>query len=396
MPRIFICYRRDDTTELAEELFNALGIVYEEENIFRDEEALTAGTQFKVKITESIVSCDVFLVLVGKNWNPKQLSEEGDFVSFEIQTALKYEKRILVITAEGASPPTDEDLPHELRTLALIQAAPISLRQFKGEFRKLKTAIESLESASDGIFGSYIPRQSSDFIKWLERFLTKSRAHLGQFGIDENFILLLERAKKQLNMADEAVTQESERVANVQAAYEEAEKAAQEARKQLSKAEEKFRACLDERNQAVYRALSEVHPLSEKLRNSGDVADNKKKEFGIFGEYIPIDAHIEAPSGVEVNSDKSEIGLLRRGPRTDIVMWEDTKNPPGTTYVVEAVVGSRDGRGNLYWDADKFEVIERTSEKKATKRWKDNKPCVYRIKSFFRGVESEYCDAVFS
>lgn len=398
MPRVFVCYRRHDTYDESRNLYHALTHVYDEENVFFDENTIPLAGDFRQKITEFIAGCDIVIVMIGSEWDYKLLHEADDYILFEITTALKCQKRLVVVTVNGAKPPNEADLPRAIIDIARIKVIPLIGENFKADFKKIKSVLESTGSSADAIYGNYIPKQSSDFLKWLENFLHKCKQHQeADFGIDQSFIDIIEKAKKQLDIADSVVIRAGETVANVQREYEKAELVAQEARKKLSQAEADLRKLQDDRTQAAYRALSEVHPLSEKLRNNGNVSDNKKKEFGIFGVFVPTFTPVEPPTSVQITRTKS--GWLSKERRVDTLSWTDERNRPDTMYIIEVAKGRITGRGAVIWDDDKFYEIGRTSERTFSKEWSNSEkdaPFIYRVKSFFRGVESRYCDNIVS
>lgn len=201
-----------------------------------------------------------------------------------------------------------------------------------------------------------------------------------------------------MNVADSVVKRAGETVARVQNEYEKAEFVAQEARNNLSKVEADLRKLQDDKTQAAYRALSEVHPLSEKLRNHEDVAVSRKKEFGIFGTFEPTYIVVEPPTSLEITKTIKNVKptFFSEKIRVDTLRWKDEKNCSDTMYIIEVAKGQVSGRGAVVWDKNEFYEIGRTSEKTFTKEWSDSEKkisYIYRIKSFFRGVESMYCDS---
>ena len=140
MSRIFISYRRDDTTAAAcaGRLYDRLTERFGKQNIFMDIDTLKAGTDFVEFINKKVGECDVLIAMIGEQWlelrdeqGNRRLDNPEDWVRLEIATALKREK-ILVVPAMvyGAVLPRSKDLPRPLKKLARRQALEITHKNF--------------------------------------------------------------------------------------------------------------------------------------------------------------------------------------------------------------------------------------------------------------------------
>lgn len=67
-PRVFLSYRRDDTSGHAGRLYDVLAARYGGAQIFMDVDAIPLGSEFSEAISRAIASCDVMIALIGDDW----------------------------------------------------------------------------------------------------------------------------------------------------------------------------------------------------------------------------------------------------------------------------------------------------------------------------------------
>src|SRR5689334_8256872 len=65
MPKVFISYRRDESTGYAGRIHERLARLYGTDCVFMDVDDIDPGTDFIATIESRISSCDVLLVLIG-------------------------------------------------------------------------------------------------------------------------------------------------------------------------------------------------------------------------------------------------------------------------------------------------------------------------------------------
>src|SRR5690242_8320271 len=123
--RVFISYRRDPTEPAAAYLRHCLGRSLGEEKIFRDLDTLQPGQKFEAAVAEAIRNTTVFLVLIGPSWltlrsasGTRRLTDKGDYVRIEIETALKADVEIIPLLIDGAKMPSRRELPGSIAELA--------------------------------------------------------------------------------------------------------------------------------------------------------------------------------------------------------------------------------------------------------------------------------------
>lgn len=119
-------YRRDDTSGYAGRLYERLARHYGEDRVFRDVDAIRAGTDFVDAIHDALARCGAVLVLMGQEWLTPRLHEPGDFVRLEIATALERGVAVIPVFVEDVRMPAAGDLPEPLAPLTRLQGIELS------------------------------------------------------------------------------------------------------------------------------------------------------------------------------------------------------------------------------------------------------------------------------
>ena len=65
MSKIFISYRRDDTSDAAGRIYDRLASHFGAESIFFDIDSVPLGIDFREHVDKVIAKCDVQLVIIG-------------------------------------------------------------------------------------------------------------------------------------------------------------------------------------------------------------------------------------------------------------------------------------------------------------------------------------------
>jgi hypothetical protein len=146
-PRVFICYRRDDSAGHSGRLYDQLTEDLGPEQVFLDlAGSIDAGADFVSTIEDRIASCDVLLVVIGRSWltalgDTASTATRRDYVSHEIAVARKHDVRIIPVLVQGARMPEEDEFPEHLRGLARLQAVEIGDRRWQEDVRRLITSI---------------------------------------------------------------------------------------------------------------------------------------------------------------------------------------------------------------------------------------------------------------
>jgi hypothetical protein len=149
--KIFISYRREDTSGESGRLKDKLEQVFGKENIFYDVETLEAGLNFDESIAKAINESKVLLAMIGPHWlrvtdsnGVKRIQKEDDWVRKEISEALKRNLRVIPILVNGADMPDPEELPEDLKDLTLRHAQELTSSRWNYDVGELTKVLEKI------------------------------------------------------------------------------------------------------------------------------------------------------------------------------------------------------------------------------------------------------------
>jgi hypothetical protein len=150
-PRVFICYRREDTAAHAGRLYDAMVNRFGERNVFMDVD-MAPGVDFVERITEVVSACQVLIVVMGPNWatvededGAVRIADPDDFVRVEVETALRRpDVTPIPVLVSEARMPKREDLPPELQSLARRNALEMSNSRWRYDVDRLNSTLDAL------------------------------------------------------------------------------------------------------------------------------------------------------------------------------------------------------------------------------------------------------------
>lgn len=149
--KIFISYRREDTSGESGRLKDKLEQVFGSENIFYDVETLEAGLNFDESISNALNESKVLLAMIGPHWlrvtdskGEKRISKPDDWVRKEIAEALKRNLRVIPVLVNGADMPDPNELPDDLKQLTLRHAQELSSSRWNYDVGELIKVLEKI------------------------------------------------------------------------------------------------------------------------------------------------------------------------------------------------------------------------------------------------------------
>ena len=149
LPGVFISYRREFDAGWAPWLYDKLSDHFGANRIFMDLDSIAAGDDFVKVITNSVASCRVLIILIGKDWagaldaeGRRRLDDRGDFVRLEIESALKHGVRVIPLLIEGATMPPHAELPGTLAPIVYRQALTLTATHRRYDAENLVKAVE--------------------------------------------------------------------------------------------------------------------------------------------------------------------------------------------------------------------------------------------------------------
>lgn len=156
MAATFISYRRDDAAGYAGRLRESLERRLGPDGIFRDVDALKPGQDFVQAIEARLVACKVMLVVIGREWldarqpsGTRRLDDPLDFVRIEVAVGLARRQVLVVpVLVEGATMPSSEALPDNIRALARRHALSLRDETWDEDVGRLVAVINETTSSA--------------------------------------------------------------------------------------------------------------------------------------------------------------------------------------------------------------------------------------------------------
>ena len=131
-PKIFINYRRKDARGLVEKLYEHLASLYGKEEVFFDQSSIKKGAGITESIQQSLSHCDLFLPVIGPNWDAgkylKRLNDPSDWVRQEMELAISLKKQILPILIDRERVPGSNKIPDSINYQAIFDINGIILK----------------------------------------------------------------------------------------------------------------------------------------------------------------------------------------------------------------------------------------------------------------------------
>jgi len=133
MSKIFISYRRSDTQDMTNRIYDKLRAVFGAEAIFKDVDSIHGGVDFRTAIAQALNQCRVMIVVIGATWlnatdrtGRPRLQDPGDFVRLEVEGALSRRQiHVFPLLVKGATMPGESQLPPSLAQLAYQNARQV-------------------------------------------------------------------------------------------------------------------------------------------------------------------------------------------------------------------------------------------------------------------------------
>jgi len=174
MPQIFVSYRRKDSSTTTGRLIDRLKARFPHVDIFHDVKSIPAGTDFKEYTNQNVSSNDIFLIIIGPLWLDilhERLDGE-DFVRDELELSLAKNCKTLPIYVNNATPPSAQDLPEHLSSLAYINGLPLrNDPDFENDLVRIKQFLKEEIALRTGIFEKAILRLKTFDTKLLFSFI---------------------------------------------------------------------------------------------------------------------------------------------------------------------------------------------------------------------------------
>jgi hypothetical protein len=145
---VFISYRRKDSGEIVERLYDHLSSSLGGEAVFKDVDSLHLGQDFRTQLETSLNACLVFLCVIGDRWAgtsnapARSIDDPEDFVRIEVEAALRRNIPLIPVLVRGLTMPPADFFPSSLKDLAFRQGMALrSDPDFHRDVSRLLTSI---------------------------------------------------------------------------------------------------------------------------------------------------------------------------------------------------------------------------------------------------------------
>lgn len=135
--QVFLSYRRADSGERVERLYNKLSASTGSFRVFLDVHGIKPAERFTETIKQSIADSNAFIPIIGRDWleikddrGKRRISQRHDVLRREIEWALEHDATVLPVLVGGAAMPSERSLPKPLRRLHSHQALLIEDARF--------------------------------------------------------------------------------------------------------------------------------------------------------------------------------------------------------------------------------------------------------------------------
>jgi hypothetical protein len=142
--KVFISCRRDDSAGYAGRVRDRLERELGRDLLFMDVDAIPRGTNFSKVLREEVAKCGVLLAMIGPNWpdardeyGNRRLDDPNDLVRIEIAAALQRNIPVIPILFDGAKIPKADQLPEDLKELALRNGTKVLHASFQDDMNRL-------------------------------------------------------------------------------------------------------------------------------------------------------------------------------------------------------------------------------------------------------------------
>lgn len=142
--RIFISYRRQDTTWFVGRLDDSLSHYFGDGRVFRDVGGIEGGADFHHVLGETLESADALIAVIGPNWltaadenGNRVLDDSNDWVAQEVGAALDRGIPVYPVLVEDTPMPRESELPPALKRLTRFNAVSIGDDRWDADVTRL-------------------------------------------------------------------------------------------------------------------------------------------------------------------------------------------------------------------------------------------------------------------
>ena len=140
--KVFVSYQRADTAPAAHALGYALRLGGHE--AFVDTGSIGVGELYRQVIANAVATSNLLFALIGPSFNARRLHEPTSVVAYEWQRARFHGAAVVPIVVDGATMPSDGQLPPALRWLTRHNALALRHASFSADIDACVSAVPAL------------------------------------------------------------------------------------------------------------------------------------------------------------------------------------------------------------------------------------------------------------
>jgi hypothetical protein len=150
--RIFVNYRRDDSSGYANSIYQSLVVRFGADQVFMDVDTIAPGENFDQRIDQTLSTCDIVVAVIGREWltasdgRGPRLASPDDYVRLELERAIARNIPLVPTLVHGATLPQAEELPQPLRPLVKRHAIELRNASWNADVGRMVEAFEELAS----------------------------------------------------------------------------------------------------------------------------------------------------------------------------------------------------------------------------------------------------------
>ncbi len=151
--KIFVSYRRTDTSAECGRIYDRLAEAYGRSNIFKDVDAMPLGLDFRPILTAEVAKCEIMLAIIGRGWESavdahglRRLESPNDYVRIEIAEGLARGIPVIPVLVQNSLIPQVQNLPELL--VPLVYRTGIAIRDDPYFHSDMDLLIDRLDSVA--------------------------------------------------------------------------------------------------------------------------------------------------------------------------------------------------------------------------------------------------------
>jgi TIR domain-containing protein len=136
---VFVSYRVDDAAYAAAAIESRLALRFGGPRVFRDCTRMAPGTRYPEELRDALGRCTAMVAVIGPSWlrlrkaGARRIDDPADWVRREIRYALEQDLYLVPLLLDGARMPAPDQLPDDIRGLALRQFRRIRHGSFEAD-----------------------------------------------------------------------------------------------------------------------------------------------------------------------------------------------------------------------------------------------------------------------